>query len=217
MKFLRNVIKLLIFILIILWIFSFLGYNDWFYKLFSPSREVIMERAQKIGDFSAMDGEFEIEKVDGFTGFDTLVAAHKPTGQKMYIIDPADKIALKPQDLIGPNAERALKDLFSKVKAPGVSPDDLLVTKQGIMEAFGEEVPFVEFTGKSGLPGALPIGGFVSTAKTKDGERIMASTNDNRKYSHIVTNNFFYNISKPPHHPHHPPNPSKPEEPCVCP
>jgi hypothetical protein len=89
------------------------------------------------------------------------------------------------------------------MKSLGVSPDGVEVTKTGLMNVYGDEVPFAEFIGKSAGLTPVPIAGMLTT---KDGQ-VMASTNGRGKWSHFPDDGFFGDKKRPG---------LVPGLPCVC-
>ena len=58
---------------------------------FNPPKDTMLERAQKVGDFSKINDEFEIERAAGIMGYNAVVAEHKASGQKMFVVDSGNK------------------------------------------------------------------------------------------------------------------------------
>ncbi len=207
MGLIRNIVKLSIIVLVGLLAMGFLGYGPFeetLDKWLHPSQESLMERAQKIRNFDpkTLDPEFELEKVGGILDdHNTLVAKHLPTGQKMFVAESKDLITK--QDLMNANSEK-LGALFGEVKSLGVAPDGIEVTKTGLMNVRGDEIPFVEFSGKSTGLAPVPISGMITE---KDGQ-ILASTNEQGKWSHFPDDGFFGNTGRPAR--------SSSGLPCVC-
>ena len=79
-----------------------------------PTHDVIMERAQKVGDFSKIDKEFEIEKAAGLMGYNAVIAEHKASGQKMVVVDTSKKAIISQADIKAPDAEERIKKAISK-------------------------------------------------------------------------------------------------------
>jgi len=162
---------------------------------FNPSQETMLERAKKVGDFSKINDEFEIEKAAGIMGYNAVVAEHKASGQKMLVVDSGSKELISAQDLASDDVEERLKKSVSKIKYQAVSVDDLKVTKRGIMSSYGKQVPYVRFEAKVKK---LPIGdvsGIISTVDTKNGEpRVLVSVNEKSKYSQLISEEFFKQI-----------------------
>lgn len=159
---------------------------------FNPSQETILERAKKVGDFSGINEEFELEKATGMFGYNGVVAEHKASGQKLIVVDSNKKPLLTKADLQSANIEEKLKEVTGKVKYQALSVDDLQVTKKGTMYSYGATVPYVRFNAKISK---LPIGdvsGIISVAETKDGEnRLLISANEKSKYSQLISEEFF--------------------------
>lgn len=160
-----------------------------------PSKDTLMERAQKVGDFSQINDEFEIEKAAGIMGYNAVVAEHKATGQKMFVVESGDKAILTAEDIKSDDVEDKLRKALSKIKYQAVSVDELKVTKHGTMNSYGEEVPFVKFEAKVKKLPIGDVGGIISVAQTKDGEpRLLISANEKNKYSQLISDEFFRKI-----------------------
>lgn len=195
---LRNLIRAIIIALAIVGFLS-LGGKEWVMKYtsqwFNPSQETILERAKKVGDFSGINEEFELEKAAGMFGYNAVVAEHKASGQKLIVVDSNKKPLLTKEDLQSENIEEKLKDVISKVKYQAISIDELQVTKRGSMNSYGKTCPYVRFNAKVSK---LPIGdisGIISVAETKDGEsRLLLSANERSKYSQLISEEFFKNV-----------------------
>lgn len=195
---LRNLIRAIIIALAVVGFLS-LGGKEWVIqytsKWFNPSQETILERAKKVGDFSAINEEFELEKAAGMFGYNAVVAEHKASGQKLIVVDSNKKPLLTKEDLQSENIESKLKDVISKVRYQAISIDELHVTKRGSMNSYGKTCPYVRFNAKVSK---LPIGdisGIISVAETKDGEsRLLISANEKSKYSQLISEEFFKNV-----------------------
>ena len=162
---------------------------------FNPSKETMLERAQKVGDFSKINDEFEIEKAAGIMGYNAVVAEHKASGQKMCVVDSGDKDILTAEDIKSDNVEEKLYKAVSKIKYQAVSVEDLKVTKHGTMNSYGKEVPYVKFEARIKKLPIGDIGGIISVAETKDGEaRLLISANEKNKYSQLISDEFFRKI-----------------------
>lgn len=162
---------------------------------FNPPKETMLERAQRVGDFSKINDEFEIEKAAGIMGYNAVVAEHKASGQKMFVVDSGDKQILTADDIKSDNVEEKLYKAVSKIKYQAVSVDDLKVTKHGTMNSYGKEVPYVKFEARIKKLPIGDVGGIISVAETKDGEtRLLISANEKNKYSQLISDEFFRKI-----------------------
>lgn len=162
---------------------------------FNPSKDVMLERAQKVGDFSKINDEFEIEKAAGIMGYNAVVAEHKASGQKMFVVDSGEKAVLTVEDIKSDKAEEKLQKALSKIKYQAISVEDLKVTKHGTMNSYGKEVPYVKFEARVKKLPIGDVGGIVSVAQVKDGEqRLLISVSEKNKYSQLISDEFFRKI-----------------------
>lgn len=195
---LKNVIRA-IFITLAIVGFLALGGKDLIAGLinnfFNPSQEVMLERAKKVGDFSRIDEEFEIEKAAGIMGYNAVIAEHKASGQKMFVVDSKDKTILTKEDIKSDNVEEKLQEALKKVKYQALSVEDLKVTKHGYMSSYGQEVPYVRFEARVKKLPVGDIGGIVSVAETNYGSpRLLISASEKSKYSQLISDEFFRKI-----------------------
>ena len=162
---------------------------------FNPPKDTMLERAQKVGDFSKINDEFEIERAAGIMVYNAVVAEHKASGQKMFVVDSGDKDILTAEDIKSENVEEKLYKAISKIKYQAVSVEDLKVTKHGTMHSYGKEVPYVKFEARIKKLPIGDVGGIISVAETKDGEsRLLISANEKSKYSQLISDEFFKKI-----------------------
>lgn len=161
----------------------------------NPSKDVMLERAQKVGDFSHINDEFEIEKAAGIMGYNAVVAEHKASGQKMFVVDSGDKAVLTVDDIKSDKAEEKLQKALGKIKYQAISVENLKVTKHGTMNSYGKEVPYVKFEARVKKLPIGDVGGIVSVAQIKDGEqRLLISVSEKNKYSQLISDEFFRKI-----------------------
>lgn len=198
MSCLKNVTRAVLLTLIIGG-FIAIGGKDFFVKqiknYFNPSHEVVLERAQKVGDFSKIDKEFEIEKAAGIMDYKAVLAEHKASGQKMVVVDSGKKTLLTQSDIKADNAEERIKQAVQKVKYHSDALEEFHVTEKGTMTSYGQTVPYVKFNAKIKK---LPIGeisGIISVVKDKNGsDKILVSVNEKDKYSQLIANEFFKEV-----------------------
>ena len=169
--------------------------KDQVYNFMHPTHDVVLERAQKIGDFSKIDKEFEIEKAAGIMGYNAVLAEHKASGQKMVVVDSGKKTLLTTEDIKAPDAEQRIKNAISKFKYQTTAIEEFHITEQGTMRSYGKEIPYAKFTAKIKK---LPIGeisGIISVVKDEKGnDKILVSANQAEKYSQLISNEFFKEI-----------------------
>lgn len=166
-----------------------------FKNFVNPSHDVVLERAQKVGDFSKIDKEFEIEKAAGVMGYNAVLAEHKATGQKMVVVDSGKKQILTQNDIKADDAEDRIKNAIKKVKYQSDALEDFHVTERGTMKTYGQTAPYVRFTARIKK---LPIGevsGIISVVKDENNnDKILVSLNEKAKYSQLISNEFFKEI-----------------------
>lgn len=161
----------------------------------NPSHDVVLERAQKVGDFSKINNEFEIEKAAGIMDYKAVLAEHKASGQKMVVVDSGKKALLTQSDITADNAEDRIKQAIQKIKYHSEAVEEFHVTEKGTMTSYGQKVPYVKFNARIKK---LPIGelsGIISVVKdSKGNDKILVSVNEKSKYSQLIANEFFKEI-----------------------
>ena len=195
---LKNVIRAIVLTLAIVGFLSIGGKDligGMIKNYFNPSQEKMLERAKKVGDFSKINEEFEIEKAAGIMGYNAVIAEHKASGQKMFVVDAKDKKIITAEDIKSENAEQKLQNALKKIKYQALSVEDLKVTKHGTLNSYGKEAPYVKFEAKVKKLPVGDVGGIVSVVRTPEGEqRILISANEKNKYSQLISEEFFRKI-----------------------
>lgn len=195
---LRNIIRAIVLTLAIVGFMSLGGkelLNGWLADWFNPSQDVMLERAKKVGDFSGINDEFEIEKAAGVLGYNAVIAEHKASGQKMIVVDSGSKPILTAEDLQSDNVEDKLRASLKKIKYQAVSVEDLAVTKRGTLISYGKSAPYVKFEARVKK---LPVGdvaGIIAVVNdSKGNERLLISVTEKEKYSQLISDEFFKHI-----------------------
>lgn len=165
---------------------------DIVHNYLNPPQNTLVKRAEKVGNFSDINEEFEIEKAAGMLGYNGVVAEHKASGQKLIIVDTNNKPILTSDDIKSDKIEEKLINLTHKIKYQAFQVDELKVTKHGTLNSYGKESPYIKFEARAKK---LPIGdiaGMISVTETDDGEqRLLISANEKRKYSQLISDEFF--------------------------
>jgi hypothetical protein len=197
---LKNIFKAIILVLAVIGFMS-LGGKDFFLQkwneFINPPQDVMLERAKKVGDFSHIGDEFEIDKATSALGYNGVLAEHKSSGQKMIVVDSGKKPLLTPQDFKEDKVEQKLIDLTNKFKYTVVNVQDLEITKKGSISAYGKTNPYVRFKARiSKIPGG-DVEGIISAVKTESGEsRVIVSANEEGKYSQLIAQEFFKKVKE---------------------
>ena len=195
---LKNVTRAIFFTVLIVG-FMTLGGQDWikqqFMNFVNPSKDVVLERAQKIGDFSKVNREFEIEKAAGVLGYNAVLAEHKASGQKMVVVDSGKKQILTQEDIKSSQAEEKIKAAINQIKYQSAAVEEFHVTEQGTMKSYGKEIPYVKFTARIKKFPIGEISGIISVVQdSKGNDKILISANEKSKYSQLISNEFFKEI-----------------------
>lgn len=200
---LKNILKAIILVFAVIGFIS-IGGKDFFIKkwneIMNPPQDVMVERAKKVGDFSRIGDEYEIDKAASAFGYNGVLAEHKASGQKMVIVDSgksSNKPLLTPQDFKNDKVEEKLQDLTQKFKYSVVNVQDLKITKKGRINAFGKRAQYVRFSAKISKMPTGDIEGIISAVNTKSGQtRVIVSANEKGKYSQLIANDFFRNVKE---------------------
>lgn len=155
------------------------------------------ESAKKFGNFSNLHEEFEIDNTVNLFGYRAVIAEHNISGQKMCIIDSKKQPLLSQADIKSPDLEKQLQQLADKFKYQAVSFHEIKVTSRGIMNVYGQNVPYAKFEAKANKLPFSDLAGIVASVKTSDdSEKLVLSISEKKKYSQLITEEFYKNISE---------------------
>lgn len=161
----------------------------------NPPQETLAKRVEKVGNFSEINEEFEIEKAAGMLGYNGVIAEHKASGQKLIVVDTNNKPILTAEDIKSDEIEQKLIALTQKIKYQTFQVDELKITKRGVINSYGKDSPYIKFEAKAKK---LPIGevaGIISVTETINGEqRLLISANEKKRYSQLISDEFFKSI-----------------------
>lgn len=158
-------------------------------------RQKAFNNAKAIGDFSNLHEEFQIDNTVNFLGYKAVLAEHKISGQRMCIVDSGNKVLLTKEDIKSDDLENKLQEVVSKFKYQSISFQDIKILSKGTMSAYGQTVPYAKFEAKSNRFPVSDLTGIVSSLTTSDGsEKIILSVSEKKKYSQLITDEFFKNV-----------------------
>ena len=156
-----------------------------------------MAQARKMGDFSKLNEEFQIDNTMTLAGYKAVIAEHKASGQKMVIIDTGNKPLLTKEDIQGDGVETKLKALADKFKYQGISVKEVTVTNRGMIDMYGQTVPYAKFEAHVTKLPFSDIGGIVASIQTSDGsEKLALSLSEKKKYSQLIANEFYRGVKE---------------------
>ena len=155
------------------------------------------ESAKKFGNFSNLHEEFEIDSTVNLFGYRAVIAEHDATGQKMCIVDSKKKPLLTQENIKSADLENQLQQLADKFKYQSISFHEIKVVNRGIIDVYGQKVPYAKFEAKANKLPFSDLAGMVASVITSDGsEKLALSINEKKKYSHLITEEFYKNISE---------------------
>lgn len=160
-------------------------------------QEHALESAKKIGNFSGLNEEFQIDNAVNLIGYKAILAEHKASGQKMVIIDSGDKALLTESDIKSDKVDKKLKNLAEKFKYQAITVKDIKITGRGSMNVYGKQVPYAKFEAEVTKLPFSDITGVVASVKTSDGnEKLALSISQKDKYSQLITNEFYKGVKE---------------------
>jgi hypothetical protein len=155
------------------------------------------ESVKKIGDFSKMNEEFIIDNTMSIAGYKAVIAEHKASGQKMVILDSGKKPILTKNDINSSDFGAKLKDVSQKINYKGVKVQDINITNRGMIEMYGQNVPYAKFDAHVTRLPFSDISGIVASVKTSDGnEKLALSLSEKKRYSQLITNEFYKSVNE---------------------
>ncbi len=160
-------------------------------------RDNAQESAKEIGDFSNVDKEFEINNTFKILGYKGVLSAHKASGQRLLVLNTGKKQLLSQTDIQSKDIADKLKDIFTKTKYQAVTIEELKVTERGMITAKGKNVPYAKFDAKISKLPVKDYTGMIAVITTKSGNNeILAAVNEKKKYSQLLTKEFFSKIQE---------------------
>ena len=194
----RKILQILILSLAVIGFLS-IGGNEFvieqYNKFFGSSSENILQRAAKLGDFSNISDEFTIDKAASAFGYHGVLAEHNASGQKIFIIKANKDKIITVEDFKSGNVENKIDFLIKKFRYQALQVEDFNVLKTGTMKAYGKNVPYIRFSAKINKLPIGTIGGIISAVDLgNDDARTIVSLNEDKKYSQLITNEFFKKV-----------------------
>lgn len=160
-------------------------------------QEKAEQNAKKIGNFSNLHEEFQIDNSVNLLGYKAVLAEHKVSGQKMCIVDSGQKVLLSQADIKNDGLEKKMQDLVKKIKYQSISFQEIKVVSRGTVNVYGQNVPYAKFEAKSNKIPFSDLSGIVASVKTSDGsEKLAISVSEKKRYSQLITDEFFKNVKE---------------------
>ena len=160
-------------------------------------QEKAVESAKKMGNFSQLNEEFQIENSVNLVGYKAILAEHKASGQKMVIIDSGKKPLLTQADINSDKLDKKMQDLTEKFKYQAITVKDVKIVSRGTVNIYDKNVPYAKFEAKVTKLPFSEISGIISCVTTKDGsEKLAISISEKKKYSQLIANEFFKGVKE---------------------
>ena len=160
-------------------------------------QEKAEESAKKLGNFSNIHEEFEIDNTVNLLGYRAVIAQLNAPGQNMCIIDSKKKPLLSSTDIKSNDLEQQLQDLANKFKYQAVSVHEIKITSRGNLNIYGQNVPYAKFEAKANKLPFSDLAGILASVKTSDGsEKLAISINEKKKYSQLIADDFFKDVKE---------------------
>ena len=160
-------------------------------------QEKAEQNAKKIGDFSGLHEEFQIDNSVNLLGYKAVLAEHKVSGQKLCIVDSGKKELLTQKDINSDDLEKKMKDLVSKFKYQSISFQEIKIVSRGTINIYGQQVPYAKFEAKSNKIPFSDLSGIIASVKTSDNsEKLAISVNEKKRYSQLIADEFFKNVKE---------------------
>lgn len=160
-------------------------------------QEHALEGTKKIGNFSGLNEEFQIDNSVNLVGYKAVIAEHKASGQKMVIVDSGKKPLLTQNDIKSDKVDKKLNDLADKFKYQAVTVQDIKITDRGTMKVYGKDVPYAKFEAHVTKLPFKDVAGVVASVTTSDGsEKLAFSISEKKKYSQLITNEFYRGVAE---------------------
>lgn len=201
MGLIKNIVKVLILTLAIIGFLS-IGGMDLLKKafsgisLFNKSEETLMDKANKIADFSGINKEeYEISKTANVMGYKAVIAEHNASGQKFIVLDSGKEPLLTKEDLESDNIDTKINNINKKLKKQFINFENIKIIKKSTMKTMEETVPYVKIEAEpQNMYGVKKITGIVSAVGENEKSKLLFSFNTDNKYSQIITEQFFKDV-----------------------
>ncbi len=155
------------------------------------------EQAKEIGDFSNVDKEFEINNSFKILGYKGVLSTHKASGQRLVILNTGKSEVLSQTDIQSKDIADKLKSTFAKTKYQAITIEELKLTERGMLSVKQTSVPYAKFDIKVTKLPVKDYTGIVAALKTKNGNNeILLAVNERKKYSQLLTREFFSKIQE---------------------
>ena len=115
------------------------SHSGWFNK----SQETLLEKANKIADFSNINKEeYEISKTANIMGYKAVVAEHNVSGQKFIVLDSDKETLLTKKDFENDNIDKKIEQINKKLKKQFIHLNNIKILRKSSMYVMNQKVPY---------------------------------------------------------------------------
>ena len=113
------------------------------------------------------------------------------------IIDSKNKPLLSQADIKSDDLENKLQELANKFKYQSVSFHEINIVSRGTIKVYNQIIPYAKFEAKANKLPFSDLAGIIGSIKTSDGsEKLILAISEKKKYSQLITEEFYKNISE---------------------
>ena len=194
-RFFKNIFNAIIIVLVIAGInnlYNMHVFDDLITNCSNFFKEKSEQTVQKVGDFSQINSEFNVDTAVNLFGYKAVIAEHRASGQRMIIIDSGRKKLLTREDINGEGIVQKLDELSNKFKYQSSNVSDIEVIGRGSIYSYEHQLPYVKFKARvSRLPISNIIGIIAINDINPKEERLLISVNEKNRYSQLITSEFY--------------------------
>lgn len=194
-QFFKNIFNAIILVLVFAGINNL--YNMHFFdnaieNITSFVQERMTQTVHKVGDFSQINSEFNVDTAVNLFGYKAVLAEHRASGQRMIVLSSGSKELLSAEDIKGSGLEQKLSDLSKKFKYQSSNVSDIQILERGYLYSYGKQLPYVKFRAKVTRLPINQITGMIAVNDTQSKEkRLLVAVNEKNRYSQLITNEFY--------------------------
>lgn len=197
---LTNIFKIIILVLAAIG-FKTIGGVDFINKFIdinsifkAPSQEKLQEKSAKIADLSNINDEYTIKKNINILGVKAVLAQHDSSSQKFIIADDKNQKLLKKEDFQTNEIDTKIKNLAEKIQYQFIRLEDVKILQRGHLHVFNQSAPYVKFSADAVNMPISDVQGIIGVAEINGQTKIIISLNEGKKYSQIISQEFFKNV-----------------------
>ena len=197
---LKNIIKIIIIFLAIVGlkvIVNHIPFLEGKIHIFEkPTQEQLQKKASDVADFSKINKEYQITKTANVLGIKAVIVEHKGSGQKIIVANEGKKNFLTKKDFATKTIDQKIMTIAEKMQYQFIRFEDIKITQRGTFTSMGQTVPFVKFTADTVNLPFPDVAGIIGVAndKTNKNHILMISVNEGKKYSQIISQEFFKDV-----------------------